>query len=467
MTTITHMAMGYRATRTDDALTVHRVPIFCACERGEVQFDDVWIASAVSKAKQNEREGYYPPLHIRHHEASTEANDSVRAAGYFCILGAEPITFKGARRTAILADLVITDPVTQKEVLAKRLPYRSVEIFDVDDPAIDGLALLDHEAPFLELPMLMVSEVDERAATTKLGGAVADATFRRPWSMDARTNDEPVLACFRKGAAAHLLFREGTMAEDKTTDELIATETADATRTAQFAENGDDPKDKEYKAKDDDDNGEEMQEVLDVAGVVKAIESGEISVADMDAILTAIQSQTAESAPEEEEPAPAVTPGVEAMRRGNSLSARFASIAGENEALKARLDARDASDQRTSDVAAAMKRLEGRPLGADLETRMVTFHKSHGGEAFKDYVDSMAKTAGVWPDDEDGRGETFNAQLGKVPAVAMQYQDKGTGAVDQATRYSREWETLRGSGLRTSEERYVALNMAKDSGAES
>ena len=161
--------MGYDATRQGDgSLIIHRVPIFCACERSNIEFDDTWISSAVMKSKQHEREGYLAPLHISHHEPVETANEPVKACGYFRVLGTEPITFRGSRRTAVMADLVITCPETQQEVMAKRLPYRSVEIFDTTMPAFDGLALLAHEAPFLELPMLMVANLKDQ-----LNGTIA------------------------------------------------------------------------------------------------------------------------------------------------------------------------------------------------------------------------------------------------------------------------------------------------------
>lgn len=436
-TTATHTAMGYRATREGDTLTVHRVPIFVECERGEHNFDAVWIAQAVATAHQDERESYLPPLHVRHHEPSTDATNSVRAAGVFRILGAEPITFKGSRRTAILADLIITNPEIAAEVEAMRLPYRSVEIFNVDRPKIDSLALLDHEAPFLELPMLMVADVEEIT----------------------RAGDSPMVACFRRGAGARLLFREENPMETKTKAaeaEPFGAGVVDETKTALFA---DDAK------KDDDAKGEDMEADggLDVAAVCKAIESGEISVSDMDAILAAIQAQKTETAPEEEDVAggaPAAAPGYEAMKNepDTDLAAQFAALRGENEGLKARLDERDAAEQRTRDVAEAVTRLDGRPLGADLEERLMSFHAEHGGAAFAAYVDGLAKSVGVLPRD-DSRGAAFASQLGSVPEVAMKYQDRGTDAVDKAARIAREWEEQQGAGLRVPLERYVELNM--------
>ena len=86
---------------------------------------------------------------------------------------------------------------------------------------------------------------------------------------------------------------------------------------------------------------------LDVGSVCSAIESGEISVADMDAILAAIQAAqgATEQASEEEEPAPAPAPGAEIMRGNSAAAVNFAKLQGENDALKARLDARDAHRQ--------------------------------------------------------------------------------------------------------------------------
>ena len=197
-----------------------------------------------------------------------------------------------------MADLVITDPTTQTDVLATRLPYRSVEIFNVEQPSIDSLALLDHEAPYLPLPMLLVSDVDGQNTDSKhaLGG-VASATFRSGWQMDARKDSGPMVACFRHGDHAHLLFHESeeTMS---TNQETLAADASAEDITAKFADNGYKP---EEKAEKDEDKSEDMENgAYDVSAVVSAIESGEISVSDMDAILAAIQGAQTEEAPEEE-----------------------------------------------------------------------------------------------------------------------------------------------------------------------
>lgn len=455
MTTATQTVMGYRATRSEDRLVVHRVPIFCACERGGKEFDEAWIAAAINKAMQRQREGYMPPLHIRHHEPSTDMTNSVQAAGYFKILGAEPITLQGKRRNAILADLVITDPTVADQVLQMRLPYRSVEIFDIDKPSIDSLALLDHEAPFLELPMLAIREVEDAPA-----GTVPPATFR---SFDFQETESPLVGCFRTGTAAHLLFRQerqGMTTQTETNETKPETQWAQGVPGVAGSVNFE--KEDGDGEKKGDDKGEDMEggDSLDVSAVVKAIGDGSISVADMDAILAAIQAQKTEAAPEEQ-PAPAAVPGAEAMSKGTEIGERMAVLAGENLALKARMDQKEAEDQRKSDVAAAMKRLDGRPLGSDFEQHLVEFHTESGPKLFAKHVDTIAKTFGTLPSD-DGKGQAFLGQSRSVSSVAMKYQEAGSEHVDKAAQFSREWKQLYDTGhVQMSEDRYVEMSMSR------
>lgn len=149
------------------------------------------------------------------------------------------------------------------------------------------------------------------------------------------------------------------------------------------------------------------------------------------------------------------------MKADGTDASKFAAMQGTIEALQAKDQARDASEKRTGEVATAMKRLEGRPLGADLEARLTNFHAEHGSAAFVPYVDAMAQTVGIIPGD-NGAGAAFQGQAGKVPEVAMKYSDKGTDSVDKAAHFSREWKELSDTGhTRVSEERYVEINMAK------
>lgn len=148
------------------------------------------------------------------------------------------------------------------------------------------------------------------------------------------------------------------------------------------------------------------------------------------------------------------------MRADTGTAKNFARLEGENQALKARLDVRDADDKRRTDVAVALKRLEGKPLGADLEGRLNNFHKKAGGNAelFKEYVDTMAKTAGDFPAGDSGA--TFAAQP-KTPKSAMAFQALGGEAVDAAAMFSKEYQSGIGKTMRASEESYVRVNMKR------
>jgi hypothetical protein len=443
--------MVYKATRNGMGhLTVHRVPIFVECKRGEMDFDAAWIAAAVQKAKKAELEGYFPPLHIRHHGEG----ETVKSAGFFKITGAGPITFKGSTRMAIYAELVITAPWVEEDVLKARLPYRSVEIFDVDEPAINSLALLDHEPPYLELPMLMVADIEGEPNRGRAPESVANATFANPWQAEGYKTGEPVVACFRRGHSAHLFF------QDQDTEQMAVKNTPNAVR---FAED-----DKE-KTKQDGDDAVKMEEGeggLDVGSVVKAITDGSISVADMEEIKAAIITQQGAVGAEEEEEAPeavaapAPTPG-EAMKNGPD-ALKFAALNGKIAALEAASASRSNAEARKDLVEESMLRLEGRPLGANFKGELVDYCTQHGNAAGKAFVDSVIKTLGTLPDSSH-KAAAFSGQTPQnTPKAALVYTEQGTDAVEKAMHFSVEHKELAERGLvRTSEEHYVASNMAR------
>ena len=458
--------MNYKASRNGMGhLTVHRVPIFVECERGDMKFDAAWLTTAVKKAKQAELEGYFSPLHIRHHGEG----ETVQSAGFFKILGAGPITFKGSTRMAIYADLVITAPGIEEDVLQARLPYRSVEIFNVDEPAINSLALLDHEPPYLELPMLMVAEVEEPAADGGAPGVnvptagnlerVANATFANPWQSDAYSADSPVVACFRRGHSAHLFFQdEPPMAVKKLTP------AQDASKPVHFEDGP--PKDK--KEEGGDDKGEKMEEGeggLDVAAVCKAITDGSITVADMEEIKAAIIAQQGAVGAEEEEapeaaPAPAPTPG-EAMKNGSD-HVKFAALQGKIAALEAASANRTTAEARKDLVTESMQRLEGRPLGANFQAELNDYCEKHGNEAGAAFVESMLKTLGTLADNGH-KAAAFSGQTPtNTPKAALAYTDQGSEAVEKAAHFAAEHKVLAERGLvRSPEANYVASNMAR------
>lgn len=450
------MIGGFRVTKDDGKTVYHDVPIFAECSRGDLKFNAEWVSKAVSAAIQREVDGYLPPLHCRHHEPGTEMNDSVRAAGVFRITKAAPMTFKGTTVLAIFADLIFTDETLADEVARMRYPYRSVEIFDPEGPPnIDGLALLDHEKPYLELPMLFAGEVDDRrtpahAAAQNGDGAIPDTgvglvATATEFSLNYRGEGPDPLLGFGQAASgrAALLFRftdEDNMKKPENDP-------------ANFAD-GDDSDEKD---------GENMEDgggnVVDVDAVCKAIEDGSISVEAMGRILEAISAQNGAAEPEEAagEVAPAPTPGAEVMKdKGAPLN--FAKLQAENDALKARLDARDAKDAEKAAVDEAMELLRDKPLGANLREKLVSFYQKVDGdaEAFKDYVETMSSLAGDFP--RDGSAENFGAQP-NVPKVAMKYLSLGDEAVSRAAQFAREFQTSLKGRVKATEEQHVRIQM--------
>lgn len=455
---------GYKASQGNDGtLIVHNVPIFVECQRGEHDFSREWINAAVAKAKQGEAEGYLPPLHVRHHQ-SGNVDDGVRPAGYFRILGTGMLTFKGKPSMAVFADLHITDPSVKQEVLSKRLPYRSVEIFDVDSPALDSLALLDHEAPYLELPMLMVADIAESNAPVTASSGVASATFHNPWLQRRTNSTQPVVACFRRGSSAILLIEDDINMNKKNAKpaQFAADEQPEDKKKQDMAYDTQAPKQEDQMEAVKETAGEDTEKMaeamIDVAAICDAIRAGKMSPEDLAAIQAAM-SEASDGEAEEEAPA---APMGESMQAGK-LGAQMARLAGENAALRARLDEREAAERRRDDVTLAMVKLEGRPLGSDLQERLALFHKNYGPEAFAEYVNSMADAFGDLDGLDTYGAQNFSQSKDYIPAVAMKWQKEGPDAVERAARFAREWKDLNNRGLtRQSEERYIELNMSRN-----
>lgn len=436
--------MTYTATRNSKGhLVIENVPIFVECTRGDLTFDAKWIKQAVERAKQAETEGYLPPLHVRHHG---DTSALVAPAGYFRVRDVRTLTFKGEQREAIFADLTITDPEIDEAVLMDRLPYRSVEILNTAKPSIDSLALLDHQVPYLELPMLMVSPSSSRRHDV----AVASATFANPWIATHQDDTSPVVALFRRGHAAYLFTQEPTMNEDEDEKKPAAEpETMEKPAAASTAP--------------------------DVQQIIAAIQSGAISVANLEAIKAAITAAEGAAgmpaAPNPMmQPAPAAIPAqvpgeaMTVMKPTTELDTRLAALAGENAALRSRLDERDAADKRRDDVAVAMQRLEGRALGSNLKEELMKFHSDFGPKAFEAYVGKMTATfAATATAGETAAAVRFAGHgAAGTPEVAMSYTDQGTEAVNAAAKFAAEHAEMARHGIhRKSVEAYVASCMRR------
>jgi hypothetical protein len=419
---------GYAAETTADGLVVKGVPIFVECTRGEHEFDRDWISKAVEHAKARASEGYFPPLHVRHHR---EDGDPVVAAGFFRITHAAPIPFQGEERMAIFADLVVTNAMVAQDVAMKRLPWRSVEIYDAKKPSIDTLALLDHEAPYLELPMLFIDSIDGRPSGSTPGASLV-------------TPQEPVAASFERGAGMALLFRFDPDSDSKGEKaEKQGDKDGEAKEEEKMADGAED----ESPAKATEEN---------VRAVIAAIEAGTISVQDFELLVSAIRAKAeAGEHAKNEDKSQAPAPGSAKMTK---TTTEVAALRGEIDGLRAELAAQKAEAETAKAVDAAMQRLARKPLGAGLKEQLLAFCKAHGLPAFEAYVSGLEKAVGDVP---DHIGRTTGTSASQHSAAVLKYQAKGPAALERAVKLARTYKELASFGkARWTEEQFLAINMA-------
>ena len=444
--------MNYRTTKNPDgSLIIHDVEIFAECVHtvgGE--FDSGWVERAFANLQSKAAEKYYPPLHVLHHEAVHEYNDAIVSGGHFEATAIREVMLDGRPVKAIIADLHVTNPEVAARIVAKQLPYRSVEIMDPEREFLDSLALLDHEAPFLKFPMLHTDRSHFRD----------DLTLSRYRVAAEQVEPLAVLASQSVGTASRVLFRAANMTTKTTPAAKPApkTETAPKSAPVQLADK-DEPE--ETDMADGEGGG------LSVDAIVSAIESGEISVKDFAAIQAAMG---AVAQPAEEEEAVEPPPDVDMAGLGfrdlpSSMRKQFSAMAAKLEALQVRDRERQAADKRREDVANALVRLDGRALGSDAEARFSDYHKKNGPEAFADFVAELAQTVGYDFDDGDMTAASRMSHFrdGQASEAVLAFEDPDQR--EKAASFSAQWRELHDAGRTTlSEKRYVELNMRQRRG---
>jgi hypothetical protein len=350
------------------------------------------------------------------------------------------------------------------------------------------LALLDHEAPYLELPMLMVSDVRDTAGAPQ-GPVVASATFASPWKAKTPRDEVGVLAFFRRGNSAHLVTEDPPMAKTITQDPKRRARMAaeDAGRISDDDSNTGGGKKIPAKTEKMDaaDGAPAPEGGTTVADIIKTIKSGKIAVKDMEAIVSAIREREADKA-DDDAPADVDAPGAKMQKHEDEegvihdatetpatpadanedspVAIELAAMKGEVMALRKQLNATEATGKRKDDVAVAMQRLKGRPMGAEIEKELIALHKEHGPKAFAALVDRLVKTFAVAPDDADAAARFAAGEVldDDMPECVEPWHGSGAKAVKQALDFAKEWELLKSKGgLRSTQDSYVALNMAR------
>lgn len=189
----------------DGTFTMPSVPVFAECERWGMRFDAKWLDAAVKESTASDGGGHLIPMHVQHTRTAGEPGADKIPAGMFRVKGRADITVRGAKKPGVVADLIFTNPDVVADVKAGKIPWRSVELPPDGSPAFRGLALLDRDAPFHEMPMTTVRDVV--SAGTRGFQSVA---------VPAETGG-PVLAFAASATALHALIdEEARMAEPTT-----------------------------------------------------------------------------------------------------------------------------------------------------------------------------------------------------------------------------------------------------------
>jgi hypothetical protein len=155
----------YRAEKMPNGnFAIRDVEIFQACQRpnpatGAVDdFGQKFLETALSAFRERSSDQYLPPVHIGHHKGQTVANEF---AGHLILKRVENDK-KGI--PTLYGDMVEIPPRAFAEIMANRLPYRSVEINNPASGEISSLALLSTEVPYFKFPLMRVEKVNFSAS---------------------------------------------------------------------------------------------------------------------------------------------------------------------------------------------------------------------------------------------------------------------------------------------------------------
>lgn len=449
MPSATKMAMGYRATMSPDELVIHDVPIFCECSRHGKDFDSKWIKAAVAEAKIGQDDGHFAPLNLLHHPLPGEAEVVPTHLGHYEVTGISKISFRGRQVSAVMADLHVKKEEFFDQILKGHFPYRSVEIYNRDVAKIDCLSLLDHEPPFLELPMLMVTDIQRFRAR------VSGDTLELDYTQDAPDRGTPIVASSAIGSRIHVFSRfDGEVT-------MVQTAKKPDQKSERLQSDDEEKKSGDGEKKENMEDGGGGDGGPDVGAVVKAIKSGLIGIADFAEIKMAMEEAEAwtKSEPDEEQPAPAAVPGAESMSKESSpeLIRMQAKIA----ALEARDAAREEQQAVKDDVDSAYELLKDRPMGADPRGKLLDLRQKMGRENFKIYVDEFSKTFGALPVDLTA-GLPMTARQAKIPEELLK---KYTTPDEQekVENFCAQWTQARQNGFaRQDQVKWVSLRMERD-----
>lgn len=519
--------MKYRAVKLDSGdYNVYDVPVFGEVPAGEKYAPESigrrWMSRAIREARRLERDqNYLPPLHVEHHMTG----NPVEHAGYFRLRRITVMPVDGQDMAVLTADLLHIPAETFERIKAGRLPYRSVEVIDWDNPHINSLALLSTDEPFFRFPLLRretMSVVEEGsppsqavAAHSRGPGALILFSMRsEPMPKTKTPSMDEVLEALKdpESAFAKRTLREFAKRQEQREEfraRLRARLEKSRRKDAKTDDEGDEddtpgvdtpdhppvdapPKKRVEMADDEEDKDDEGGPISEILGEEPdGIPPAEEGSDDVPGGEPPVEPTTDPDVQPEPEAAPAADPTVtlEALAvQLKTLSQTVANIQSKIEANEkhgdpspaemAKLDA--SNDERAHLRAEAKLRKQVDEAEADLRkagyfvskvtrARLLSFAK-RGDDALADYVASYKESALPDPRPITGQRRAQDDDRGAPPAtddpVLQEFARKGPEVYDAAVRLARDWEEARKHhNIRTSKQDFIAINIEAERAA--
>jgi len=432
------------AQNADGTFDIMDVPIMGPIPEGAhgnaVGIDRAWMQAAVDRAKVRLREDtYLPPLHERHHP-----NDRSTRAGFFLPRYVGTMPYDGQVLDVVFADLKHVPQETLDRIQAGELPYRSIEVNDLDRaPEIDSLALLPDEVPFFRFPLLT------------LGRKIAAADL--PANAVTRLEDVPAAVASFRADAGHgaALFR---LQENKamTMEERMAAleDKVDKFLSAQ-AQDEDEDTGTQAADGEDEDAGAKAQDEDEGHGAKAQDDGDEDKAPDDDA-----NAQDDDAPAEEPEEKAGDDEGDDDDKGAKAADTDTAALQGRVTALEAKDADRDQKDQVKAMVDTAMEALKGHVQGADLRDKLTLF-AGKGKDALDAFVDSYASAAPKEPGpDTDSALDGMATSTASVPDAILKLKAKGPEQYELGVKLNAQYQALKmgNTGFTLTLEQYLEAN---------
>lgn len=453
--------LGYRSVRNADGTwTVKDVEVFASHERFGKKFDRDWLEGTIARHQARRSEGYKPPLHIQHHGSGSE----VELAGHFELTGVQAREYAGTETEVLLADFTdLPDPV-YREMAKGRLPYRSVEILDVDTPEIDSIALLKHDVPYFRFANLKPTEVDQTNPTgtgTSVDVSSDDPHHALSLAYSAVTSNGQCTALFKGGGhwADKNSKTQGGHGSAPDPNSVSPVGGKDETKSQQLDEGSDEAAEERQTPAIDLAQAQKLKveafrDAVDVLQkLLREISSSanpppiieEDTVADSEPVtggpvtMSADQDQASATTP-----ADAIVTGAAADAAGAPApanSAEYAALKGELAAMKAQLTKYQKAQDTNDLVTGALNELAAYGLNDESVSELKALAADGGESAVKAYVAAVKRCGTPDPDTSDiPSDESVADEVSECPEVAA-YADKGPAAMKLARLYAVQYDS--------------------------